>query len=418
MVQAVGFWWTCAARALARPGRAARRRRRPARRRIRPDLRRAGRRRRADDRRRHAHARAPACACRCSTTATATTMRGWRPALGAGYVRRRQHHGAKAGNINHALRRCDAPFVVVLDCDHVPDERFLEATLGHFADERVAFVQTPQYYANAGASDARRRGLEPAGAVLRRRSPAARTATTRCSAAAPTSSSAATRSTTSAASRRARSPRTSSCRCACTSAAGAAPTCPRSLARGLGPEDIASYVGQQHRWARGCLSAPSAASCAPACRCASASSTCCRASYFLTGWTVLVYMAFPVVRILTGAQPLAASAADQFLVHFAPYFGLALYLVALHGRRASTASAPSRCRPRRSGSTSTPRWRSLLRRTGTFKVTPKRGAEGAQPRTVVPALAVIALLLAVSAYGLCTGATRARSTTSPSRSCT
>ncbi len=45
------------------------------------------------------------------------------------------------------------------------------------------------------------------------------------------------------------------------------------------------------------------------------------ASYFLSGWTVLVYMALPVVRILTGAQPIAGASADSFLAHFAPYVG-------------------------------------------------------------------------------------------------
>src|ERR687895_688229 len=67
---------------------------------------------------------------------------------GAGYLRREDSSGAKAGNINHALRRTDAPFVLVLDCDHVPEPHFLEATLGWFENERMAFVQTPQYYAN------------------------------------------------------------------------------------------------------------------------------------------------------------------------------------------------------------------------------------------------------------------------------
>src|SRR5262249_2956846 len=66
----------------------------------------------------------------------------------AGYLRRGESTGAKAGNINHALARTEAPFVLVLDCDHIPAPRFLEATLGWFADERGAFVQTPQYYAN------------------------------------------------------------------------------------------------------------------------------------------------------------------------------------------------------------------------------------------------------------------------------
>ena len=123
---------------------------------------------------------------------------------GARYVRRPLHDGAKAGNINHALGRTDAPFVLVLDCDHVPYADMLEATLPEFADRSrglradAAVLRQPRRRAD------RRRGVEPAGAVLRRRSPGARTATARCSAAARTSCSAAPRWTTSAGSRRAR----------------------------------------------------------------------------------------------------------------------------------------------------------------------------------------------------------------------
>src|ERR1039457_3467238 len=65
-----------------------------------------------------------------------------------GYIRRPQHTGAKAGNINHALPMTSAPFICVFDSDHVADPGFLEATLGHMEDPSMAFVQTPQYYAN------------------------------------------------------------------------------------------------------------------------------------------------------------------------------------------------------------------------------------------------------------------------------
>ena len=71
---------------------------------------------------------------------------------GVRYVRRRQHDGAKAGNINHALGRTDAPFVLVLDCDHVPYPEMLERLLPEFVDPRVAYVQSPQYYANHGVN--------------------------------------------------------------------------------------------------------------------------------------------------------------------------------------------------------------------------------------------------------------------------
>ncbi len=67
---------------------------------------------------------------------------------GVRYLRRRSHEGAKAGNINHALGRTDAPFVLVLDCDHVPYPNMLERLLPELIDPRVAYVQSPQYYAN------------------------------------------------------------------------------------------------------------------------------------------------------------------------------------------------------------------------------------------------------------------------------
>ena len=145
--------------------------------------------------------------------------------------------------------------MVVLDCDHVPEPHFLEATLGHLADERVAFVQTPQYYANAD------RG-EVAGAAWGQQAlffgPIARgkdghDAMFCCG--------------TNVVFRRA----------ALESTSAASPTdsvtedfelsmrlhergwrsryVPRGAGAGLGPEDMASYVSQQQRWARGCLSA-------------------------------------------------------------------------------------------------------------------------------------------------------------------
>jgi uncharacterized membrane protein len=59
------------------------------------------------------------------------------------------HNGAKAGNLNHALGLTDGELVCVFDADHVPRPDFLEQTLGYFEDEGLAFVQTPQVYANA-----------------------------------------------------------------------------------------------------------------------------------------------------------------------------------------------------------------------------------------------------------------------------
>jgi cellulose synthase (UDP-forming) len=82
--------------------------------------------------------------------------------FGARYVCRPVHDHAKAGNMNHALGVMEAEaaagaepidIIAVLDCDHVPLPTFLTATLGWFADERVALVQGPQAFYNAGAFD-------------------------------------------------------------------------------------------------------------------------------------------------------------------------------------------------------------------------------------------------------------------------
>lgn len=72
--------------------------------------------------------------------------------LGARYVRRLSSHGAKAGNINHALTLAKGEFFVVLDADFVPHSDFIEHTLPFFVDEKLAFVQTPQSYGNEATS--------------------------------------------------------------------------------------------------------------------------------------------------------------------------------------------------------------------------------------------------------------------------
>ena len=60
--------------------------------------------------------------------------------------------GAKAGKINRALALTDEPFVLVLDPDHIPFPEFFDQVLGHFADERVGFVQVSQAYYNQSRS--------------------------------------------------------------------------------------------------------------------------------------------------------------------------------------------------------------------------------------------------------------------------
>ena len=316
---------------------------------------------------------------------------------GATYVRRSVHSGAKAGNINHALGRTEATFVAVLDCDHVPDERFLERTLPSFTDPSVAFVQTPQYYANEGDNTVAAAAWSQQALFF---GPIAVGKDTHdsmfcCG--------------TNVVFRRAALERV-----------GGFPESsltedfelslhlheqgwssayvPEVLASGLGPEDLASYVSQQHRWARGCVSAiPRVLRSGLPLR--QKVQYLLSSSYFLSGWTVLVYLSLPVIRITTGLQPIAGAGADDFLVHFAAYFGLAVLTVAAVGSGTYTFAAYALA-------TST-FWvhihatcKAIFRRPGRFVVTPKSGTAARQWRPIIPTLVVIAVLVAVALDGL------------------
>jgi cellulose synthase (UDP-forming) len=316
---------------------------------------------------------------------------------GARYFRRTAHEGAKAGNLNHALAHTDAPVVAVLDCDHIPDPRFLTATLGHLADPKVGLVQTPQYYANAGrnpiAAAAWSQQALFFGIIARGKD--AGSSMICCG--------------TNLLFRR-----------AALDAVGGIPEgsvtedfelsirlrsggwrcvyVPEVLARGLGPEDMASYVGQQQRWARGCLSAIGSTLRAPM-PWRRRLPFLLSSMFFLTGWTYLIYMTLPVVRILGGEQALAGATAAQFLSHFAPYFCASMLTVAVAGSGSYTFAAFALMEASF--------WihidatlRTLLRRRGRFVVTPKVGSSAPQPRAVAPALVALLTLAGAAAYGL------------------
>ncbi len=350
---------------------------------------------------------AAACAMRGAEVTVWLLDDGARPEMavlagryGADYLRRRKRIGAKAGNLNHALGKTSAPFAVVLDCDHVPHADFLERTLGHLEDPEVAFVQTPQYYANAAGSPVCTaaaaqqnlffgpiaRGKDGLGAMI-------------CCG-------------TNVVFRR-----------EALDQVGGFPEgsltedfllsvrlqergwkstyVSEVVASGLGPEDMASYVSQQQRWARGCLSAiPAVLRSRLPWR--ARIQYLLSATYFLSGWTLLLYMSLPVIRLLFGVQPLASITANQFLIHFAPYYLGALAAVALAGSGTYTFSAfaLSACSF----------WihvqatiGAVFHRAARFVVTPKRGELRRQPKAVAPALAAVAVLAAAAAYGLARG---------------
>lgn len=66
---------------------------------------------------------------------------------GAVYMTRPDNLGAKAGNLNHALKQTDAELVCIFDCDHIPTRAFLQMTVGWFQeDARLALMQTPHHF--------------------------------------------------------------------------------------------------------------------------------------------------------------------------------------------------------------------------------------------------------------------------------
>ena len=316
---------------------------------------------------------------------------------GVRYRPRKENIGAKAGSINSALQQTSAPFVAVFDCDHVSHRQFLAATLWQFEDPTVAFVQAPQYYANAdvnavsAAAAAQQalffgtiaRGKDALGAMF-------------CCG-------------TNVVFRR-----------EALESVGGFPEgsltedfelsillhergwksryVPHVLASGLGPEDMSAYASQQLRWARGCLSAlPRILGARLSFR--QRAQYLLSSVFWLTGWTILLYASLPVIRIFTGLQPVDATYGSEFLVYFGPYFAAAVAFVAVAGAGAYTFRAYTLL--------AAGFWihvyatiASLLRLPSRFVVTPKEGAGGWHPRAVAPTLVALVVLVAAGAYGL------------------
>jgi cellulose synthase (UDP-forming) len=316
---------------------------------------------------------------------------------GVAYLARPGSEGAKAGNINWALRRTGAPFVAILDCDHVPDPRFLEACMAEMDDARVAFVQTPQYYANwprGGVAETSwsqqslffgpiARGRDALGAMF-------------CCGTNVVFRRAALEAVGGFSQESLTEDFELSIRLH--EQGWTSRYLPEVLASGLGPEDMAGYVSQQLRWARGCLGAlPKVLRARLPARLRL--QYLLSAGYWLTGWTFVIYMAFPIVRILIGRQPIDVSGPEEFLIYWGPYFVASMATVGLAGRGRYTYSAFSLL--------SASFWihvvasiLTLARRKGSFAVTPKQGATGVQLRPVAVPLAVCAVLIGVVAFGL------------------
>lgn len=81
--------------------------------------------------------------------------------MGVNYLERPDNKGAKAGNLNNALKHSSSPYVVTLDADMIPKSDFLMKMMPYFVDAelrnegreekdkiKLGFVQSPQCFYN------------------------------------------------------------------------------------------------------------------------------------------------------------------------------------------------------------------------------------------------------------------------------
>jgi cellulose synthase (UDP-forming) len=76
--------------------------------------------------------------------------------LGVTYIAREKNTGAKAGNLNNAMQETQGELIAVFDADFRPEKEFLSRLAGYFDDEKMAVVQTPQFYYNTDSFQHRR----------------------------------------------------------------------------------------------------------------------------------------------------------------------------------------------------------------------------------------------------------------------
>lgn len=247
--------------------------------------------------------------------------------LGVTCITRTIPGGAKAGNINNALKFSESPLIACFDADHVPHSDFLLKTVPYFGDPQMAFVQTPQFYKNYALNYLTRGSWEQQelfyGAICKGKNRL--NSTTMCG--------------TNMVIRRSVLEEVGGM---CTEsiaedfitgllihARGYRSTyVPEVLAEGLATEDLLSYSKQQFRWARGALDVifrwnpifMRGLTFAQKVQYLSSS------SFYLSGIVIVIDALLPIVFFYTGLIPLHISGMLLATV-FLPYFLWTLYSI-------------------------------------------------------------------------------------------
>lgn len=242
-------------------------------------------------------------------------------------ITRRTPGGYKAGNVNHALKVTEAPIFALFDADHVPHKDFLKKTVGFFQDDKVALVQTPQYYENKDDSFLTQAAWEQQelffGPICRGKNRL--NATFWCG--------------TNAVLRR-----------TALEEVGGVPTdniaedflasmlihekgwksiyLPEILSIGLAPHDLQSYAKQQFRWARGSLEIMFRYN--PLFRKGMTMKQKMQylysSGYYLNGLIVAIDALIPIIVLLTGIMPVAQDTTN-FVAFFFPFMFSTIYIL-------------------------------------------------------------------------------------------
>lgn len=311
---------------------------------------------------------------------------------GISCITRTKPGGAKAGNINNAMKLTKEPFIVVFDADHIPKEHFLKEMMGYFVDEKVAFVQSPQFYKNADVNQVAGGSWEQQtlffGPLLKGKD--AINSTFMCG--------------TNMAIRRT----------ALIEAGGMSEKSiaedfltsllihskgwksvyvDKVLAEGLAPEDFLSYYKQQFRWARGSLELLFSYNplLLKGLSRAQRMQYLGSASYYLSGLIILFNAILPLIYFFFAVMPLTINTMTLALV-FLPYIFVVLYTLQMTSNFTYTFRALSFS----FGSFAIylkALWHTIIRKKNGFAVTSKKRIGGNHGRLVAPHLVYIGLVV-------------------------
>lgn len=307
--------------------------------------------------------------------------------------------GAKAGNINNALAQTTEPYIVIFDADHVPKREFLLETMGYFVDERVGFVQSPQFYHNASVNQVAGGAWEQQtlffGPLLKGKN---------------TINSAFMCGTNMVLRRKALDEVGGMSEKSIAedfltsllvhSKKWKSVYVDKVLAEGLAPEDFLSYYKQQFRWARGSLELIFGFN--PLFRRGLTFNQRIQylgsAGFYLSGIVVLANALLPLLYFYFGLKPLVVNTMTLALV-FLPYIFIIIYTLQLSSNFTYTFRALSFSL----GSFtiySKALLHSIIRKKNSFAVTSKKRLGGTYGKLVMPHLVYIALVAVGAAYGV------------------